>query len=120
MSKNRNKITIPSENGTFNGEIRKTGYNGASSKEAYFRWNGSEWTRLKGSGNWRPMAAVIQEHEIQQKALANGATIEEMSAKADRYEDAIVVKASAIPPSSVTATTTVSYTHLTLPTSDLV
>jgi len=102
----RNKVTTPSGNGTFNGEIKKTGYSGASSQEAYFRWNGSEWTRLKGSGSWRPMSAVIQEYKIQQESLSNGATIEEMSAKADRYEDAIVVKASAIPPSSVTATTT--------------
>ena len=102
----RNRVTTPSGNGTFNGEIKKTGYSGASSQEAYFRWNGSEWTRLKGSGSWRPMSAVIQEYKIQQESLSNGATIEEMSAKADRYEDAIVVKASAIPPSSVTATTT--------------
>ena len=102
----RKKVTVPSDNGTFNGEIKKTGYSGASSAETYWRWDGSEWTQLKGSGNWRPMADIIAEYKSQQEAIANGATLEEMAAKADRYDDAIVVKASAIPPSSVTATTT--------------
>tara|TARA_B100000427_G_scaffold235371_1_gene198340 strand:- start:212 stop:1456 length:1245 start_codon:yes stop_codon:yes gene_type:complete len=105
MSDNRKKVSIPKDSGTFNGEIKKTGYSGASSAETYWRWNGSEWTQLKGSGGWRPLADIKNEYKSQQEALANGATLEEMAAKADRYDDAIVVKASAIPPSSVTATT---------------
>ena len=102
----RKRVSTPTENGTFNGEIKKTGYSGASSAETYWRWDGSEWTRMEGSGWWRPMSDVINEYKTQQEQLANGATLEEMAAKADRYADAITVKASAIPPSSVTATTT--------------
>ena len=106
MSDNRKKVSVPKDSGTFNGEIKKTGYSGASSAETYWRWDGNEWTRLKGSGGWRPLADIKNEYKSQQEAISNGATLEEMAAKADRYDDAIVVKASAIPPSSVTATTT--------------
>ena len=100
-NKNRKKVSFPTENGTFNGEIKKTGYSGASSAETYWRWDGSEWTRMEGSGWWRPMSSVIDEYNEQQEQLSNGATLEEMSAKADRYA-------------------AVSYTHLTLPTTPYV
>ena len=95
------KPTRPPE---FNGEIIKTGSSAGRGSERYWRYDGTEWIQDTGEGWYRPMKDVIAAYKKQQEQKLNGASNEELAANQDRFDDAIKVKVSAIPPAGVTAT----------------
>ena len=88
----------PAAEGSFVGQLKKTGYNGRSGGGVkYWRWDGSGWVREEGQGWWKPYAELDAEIEAQE-----GLTAEEAQAEFERRHDAIKIKASPIPAATVT------------------